>query len=142
MEYLSGESLKRKLASRAEGTAGKEAIDIVKSMPAASPCPSQRHRPWGSEAGQCVGYRRGDVKIIDSAIARLIDAASAGRRCQGDERPRLSALTPPYASPEMLENAPPDARDDIYALACIAHELLTGRHPFDRMVRTMRATVA
>src|SRR6201999_1966503 len=44
------------------------------------------------------------------------------------------ALTPPYASPEMLENAPPDARDDIYALACIAHELLTGRHPFDRMM--------
>src|SRR5262249_47438719 len=45
-----------------------------------------------------------------------------------------SALTPPYASPEMLENAAPDPRDDIYALACIAHELLTGRHPFDRIV--------
>jgi hypothetical protein len=42
----------------------------------------------------------------------------------------LGALTPAYASPEMLEHLDPDPRDDIYALACITYELLTGRHPF------------
>jgi hypothetical protein len=42
-------------------------------------------------------------------------------------------LTPAYASPEMLEHRDPDPRDDIYALGCITYELLTGRHPFNRM---------
>ena len=41
-------------------------------------------------------------------------------------------MTPPYASPEMHDGAEPDARDDIYALASIAYELLAGEHPFSR----------
>jgi len=45
-------------------------------------------------------------------------------------------LTPTYASPEMLEQQQPDPRDDVYALACISYEMLTGRHPFGRMQAT------
>jgi serine/threonine protein kinase len=49
-----------------------------------------------------------------------------------EESPReVAGLTPLYASPEMLEQRGPYPRDDVYALACIAHELLTGQHPFD-----------
>jgi serine/threonine protein kinase len=45
----------------------------------------------------------------------------------------LGALTPAYASPEMLLNLDPDPRDDVYALACVAYSLLAGKHPFDGM---------
>jgi hypothetical protein len=35
-----------------------------------------------------------------------------------------------YASCEVLEGRPAEASDDLYALACICYELLTGTHPF------------
>src|SRR5882672_11414191 len=38
--------------------------------------------------------------------------------------------TPAYASCEQLEGRAADPRDDLYALACICYELLSGAHPF------------
>jgi serine/threonine protein kinase len=46
--------------------------------------------------------------------------------------------TSAYASCEQLEGRAVDPRDDLYALACICYELLTGAHPF----ALRRATVA
>lgn len=136
MEYLSGESLKRKLAATEhKGLPAREAIDIVKSIASGLAFAHRNGIVHGDlKPGNVLVTDNGEIKIIDFGIARLMTRHPRAAGVNGDERPRLSALTPPYASPEMLENAPPDARDDIYALACIAHELLTGRHPFDRMV--------
>jgi formylglycine-generating enzyme required for sulfatase activity/predicted Ser/Thr protein kinase len=136
MEYLNGESLKRRLAaSDHKGLAAKDALDIVKSIASGLEFAHRNGIIHGDlKPGNVLVTYNGDVKIIDFGIARLMTRHPRAAGVTGDERPRLSALTPPYASPEMLENAPPDPRDDIYALACIAHELLTGRHPFDRMV--------
>jgi serine/threonine protein kinase len=49
---------------------------------------------------------------------------------------KLGALTPPYASCEMLENQEPDRRDDIYALGCVIYEILTNHHPFNKLPAT------
>ena len=38
--------------------------------------------------------------------------------------------TPGYASCQLLEGHKPDARDDLFAFACMAYVLLSGRHPF------------
>jgi formylglycine-generating enzyme required for sulfatase activity len=136
MEYLGGESLKRRLASPdLEGLPAKEAVHIIRCIANGLEFAHNNGIVHGDlKPGNVLVTDNGDVKIIDFGIARLMTRHPRAAGVNGDERPRLSALTPPYASPEMLENAPPDPRDDIYALACIAHELLTGRHPFDRMV--------
>ncbi|GLS26048.1 bifunctional serine/threonine-protein kinase/formylglycine-generating enzyme family protein [Marinibactrum halimedae] len=70
------------------------------------------------------------AKVLDFGIARAVsegvdedDEFDAGS---------LGALTPAYASYEMLEGEDPDPRDDVYALACVAYEMLTGRHPYDK----------
>ncbi|HXA34896.1 MAG TPA: serine/threonine-protein kinase [Steroidobacteraceae bacterium] len=67
----------------------------------------------------------GKAKLLDFGIAR----AARGRR-QRANTAGLGALTPTYASCEMLEGQNPDARDDIYSLACVIYEMLSGKHPF------------
>lgn len=67
----------------------------------------------------------GRLKILDfgiSSAAQSLDFDAAA----------LGALTPAYASPERLRSEPLTPSDDVYALGCIVHLLLTGRHPFDR----------
>jgi hypothetical protein len=47
------------------------------------------------------------------------------------ELPQIAAAaTRGYASCELLEGQRPDRRDDVFAFACIAYELLSGLHPF------------
>jgi len=77
----------------------------------------------------------GKVKVLDFGIAR---AMRRPNQAEGDvtvyDGRLLGAMTPAYASPEMAEeSAEPDPRDDIYGLACVCYELLTGNHPFDRL---------
>lgn len=78
----------------------------------------------------------GNAKIFDFGIARAV--ATIDRSHNEQDRTvfdagNLGALTPAYASREMLLGQTPDVRDDIYALGCIAYEMLTGDHPFTRL---------
>jgi len=77
------------------------------------------------------------VKLLDFGIARAIQEIIV----EGDEETAfspdlLSALTPAYASCEMLQGEKAQVSDDVYALACISYELLTGRHPYGRLKAT------
>jgi peptidoglycan hydrolase-like protein with peptidoglycan-binding domain len=75
----------------------------------------------------------GRVKVIDFGIARAVptpDLHTMDRTAFDVQA--LGALTPAYASPEMIEGLDPDPRDDVFAFACIAYELLTGMHPFGK----------
>ena len=78
----------------------------------------------------------GEVKLIDFGIARMFSHAEGIGADSGFEPKTLYAVTPAYASPDMLERREPDPRDDVYALACTTYELLTGVHPFYGMQAT------
>lgn len=65
------------------------------------------------------------VKIIDFGIA---SDSSGSRLGLGSLTPALG--TPDYISPERAKNKRGDARSDIYSLAVILYEMLTGSVPF------------
>ncbi len=70
----------------------------------------------------------GSAKLLDFGIARAVRTRS--RRLDPS---LMGGLTPAYASCEMFEGCAPDQSDDVYSFACVIYEMLTGRHPFNRM---------
>jgi serine/threonine-protein kinase len=111
-----------------------------------------RLRPIASalDAVHAAGLVHGDVKpsnvicttelestLIDFGLATPIDApvdASGGWSISG---------TPSYLAPEAAMGGAIDGRADVYSLACVAFEMLTGVRPFDRdnVVATLTAKV-
>ncbi|MFI4914676.1 MAG: serine/threonine-protein kinase [Steroidobacterales bacterium] len=70
----------------------------------------------------------GEVRVLDFGAACLLRREPWISEFSPFEDYR--SATPGYASCEVLEGMPPDPRDDIFALACIAYVLLSGNHPF------------
>lgn len=68
----------------------------------------------------------GKVKVLDFGIARVVNPDT--QTVWGG----LPAASVPYAAEEVLRQQDPDERDDVYALACVVYELLTGRHPYKK----------
>ena len=68
----------------------------------------------------------GEVRVLDFGFARHrpLDLHSASPL---DATP---ASAPAYASVERVNGSEPHPSDDVYSLACIAYELLSGEHPF------------
>jgi len=70
------------------------------------------------------------TKVLDFGIARISNVAAVQDHFDAGD---LGALTPAYASLEMLNGEDPHPSDDVYAAALIAYELFTGNHPFGRL---------
>jgi eukaryotic-like serine/threonine-protein kinase len=72
---------------------------------------------------------KGQVKVLDFGLARLLDADSAGEvtatLTQTD-----GAGTLPYMAPEQLCGGPVDPRTDIFAAGVVLYEMCTGQRPF------------
>jgi sugar lactone lactonase YvrE len=142
MQYLEGKTLEVLLDDDfARGIPWERARPIIEGMGSAL--------AYAHDRGviHC-DFKPSNVFITLSGVAKVLDFGIA-RAARGGQRRfdpgALGALTPAYASAEMIRSwqhepgqggsaAPgrPDPRDDIFALACVVFELLTGQHPFDR----------
>ncbi|MEJ1397943.1 MAG: protein kinase [Candidatus Sedimenticola sp. (ex Thyasira tokunagai)] len=138
MEFLEGEPLDTLIKElHGSGMPPREAIDQVKKMGLALAA-GHNHKPGiihsDFKPGNVFLTDDGDIKVFDFGIARA--AKPKGMDAKGEttvfDAGTLGALTPTYASLEMLEGDEPDPRDDIYALAIVTYELLTGTRPYGR----------
>jgi predicted Ser/Thr protein kinase len=131
MEYLDGESLDRFIQRHPQGLKFSEAWPIIEG--------AGRALMYSHEEGVIhADFKPGNVfiaekkaKVLDFGIARAMKAQTDAKDGTQFDAGDLGALTPAYASPEMFLDQEPDPRDDVYALAVVAYELMTGRHPFN-----------
>ena len=70
----------------------------------------------------------GELKLLDFGFARRHALDPWISDATGDDPAQSS--TPAYASSERVNGEEPHLGDDVYSLACIAYELLSGVHPF------------
>jgi serine/threonine protein kinase len=82
--------------------------------------------------GNVIITKENIVKVLDFGIASKINESEGDETKFGGHE--LGALTVAYAAPEMQRDFPPDARDDIYAFACVIYEILTGKQFYKQKI--------
>ncbi|HEV2539171.1 MAG TPA: bifunctional serine/threonine-protein kinase/formylglycine-generating enzyme family protein [Frateuria sp.] len=136
MEYVDGSDLKTLIRERA-----------YNGMPLAKARPLLEGMAWALKRAHAAGvvhsdFKPGNVMVTREGVPKVFDfgIARAGKHmgeAVGEQTVfdagTLGALTPAYASLEMIQGGEPTPSDDLYALGCVAFELLTGKHPFDKV---------
>ncbi len=137
MELLTGKPLDDYLKEHPEGVSVEDAWNIIDGI-----CQGLS-RAHGAGIVHS-DFKPGNIfytadkvaKVFDFGIARAVkspgDMQSDGEKTVFDAG-SLGALTPTYASYEMLKGMEPSKADDVYAVALVAYELFTGKHPYDRV---------
>lgn len=133
MEYLEGEELKERL--KREGPFSPERtlhlLEQVANSLAEAHERDMIHRDLKPanvmlvERGQDPDF----VKVIDFGIAKIVGG-------DGDQEAELTKTgmllgTPYYMAPEQVRGRDMDGRVDLYAMAVMAYEMLSGQRPFD-----------
>ena len=108
-----------------------DAWRIIKSLTAGLAYLHSRSVVHGDLSPQNVMVTRaGEVRLLDFGASRTCEARRSRRGAS--EGGGGAPFTPAYCGWEVLDGRPADPRDDIYSLACVAYELLTGAYPFQR----------
>jgi len=136
MELLKGIPLNDFIKTHRQGLSISEAEPIIKNMGHALAHAHQKGIAHLDFKPANVFYEpeTKTAKVIDFGIARPLKQKE--REETRFDPGSLGALTDAYASTEMQLNLDPDPRDDIYGLACVTYELLSGKHPFNRKKAT------
>ncbi|NOQ64393.1 MAG: protein kinase [Methyloprofundus sp.] len=132
MELLEGKTLSQFIREECrDGMPFKEAWPTIKGLALALAYAHNKNIIHSDfKPGNVFITQDGNVKVLDFGIASAAVMADSGPDDDVFNARDLGALTPAYASLEMLEGKPPSPADDVYALACVCYEILSGKHPF------------
>lgn len=137
MEYVEGESLRSRLDRSpmplAEAVA--TAVEIAEALGVAH-AHGIIHRDL--KPSNIMLTRRGHAKVLDFGLAKQVSipgkpvfeaetATSADLTAYGTTLGTLA-----YMSPEQLRAEPLGPSSDVFSFGVVLHEMVTGRHPFDR----------
>lgn len=125
MQYVEGETLRRRI--RPEGLELARAAEILKQIGEALEHVHEKeifHRDLKPE-NILIESGTESVKIVDFGVAKVTDSAVG----PGTVNQALIG-TVIYMSPERLRGERSTAESDIYSMAVIAYEMITGRRPF------------
>ncbi|MDP2713485.1 serine/threonine-protein kinase [Rheinheimera sp.] len=136
MEFLDGESLEQVIKRyKPKGLPLKSALKLLQQIADAL---NFAHRTGIVHAdlkpANIMVNRAGEVKVLDFGVSQKLqlnhDIYAAETHSQTAP---LSGYTPAYASPQLLAGDTPCVADDVFSFACLSYELLTSKHPFDRL---------
>ena len=130
MELLEGGTL-RELLLREKALTPQRTLGILRGVCAAVESAHRRkliHRDLKPENIFLARQESGEVvKVLDFGIAKFLPSATQDTTDTGGT---VVLGTLPYASPEQLRGEPVQAFWDLWALAVVAYEMLTGARPF------------
>jgi len=130
MELLNGALLSRVLQARRLIPLDRaQALAVIRDIGAAISYAHSRGVVHGDINPQNVFITiSGELRVLDFGASHNSTRAAAAT----DHELTLPFATSSYASCQVLEGERADARDDVFALACIAYVLLCGEHPFSK----------
>jgi serine/threonine protein kinase len=131
MEKLEGETLRSTLRKSARSTQGFPAHGayevtrqtcegLYRAHTQASPVVHRDIKPENLFLSQLAGSDEVEVKVLDFGVAALVD---------GQDRGQFG--TPKYMAPEQFRGERATPKSDLYAVALVLYEMLTGRMPWD-----------
>ena len=137
MEFVDGETLRQHIAGKPLPIEEilNLAIQIADALDAAH---SQGIIHRDIKPGNIFVTRRGQVKVLDFGLAKLIARGAAARDAtevsQASDEP-LSIVgiisgTPSYMSPEQIRGDDLDTRADVFSLGLLLYEMATGKKAF------------
>ena len=126
MPFVGGESLRERLERERQLPIG-EALRLTCQVASALDYAHRRNVVHRDIKPENILLQDGDAVVADFGIARAVGVS-------GEEHLTGTGLvlgTPAYMSPEQAGgDAVVDGRSDVYSLACVLYELLTGEPPF------------
>jgi serine/threonine protein kinase len=126
MPFLEGHSLRTRL-NRVSRLPLDDVLDICEEVSAALDYAHRRRVIHRDIKPENVLLHAGRALVLDFGIALALDAVEHSRHTLPGSVPG----TPEYMSPEQAQgDLPLDGRSDVYSLACMAYEMISGHPPF------------